>query len=89
MPNGRLTAAQLEILRVLAEVVPRWRLCGGGALAGFDTRHRGTRDLDLLIAHLQRFRDDLVRDLLAASRPQESAGIRPRTGLGPGHLSRL
>jgi hypothetical protein len=48
MSHGRLTPAQVEILRALAGVLPRWRLCGGGALAGFYTQHRGTRDLHLL-----------------------------------------
>jgi hypothetical protein len=48
MAIGRLTAGQVEILRALARIIPRWRLFGGAALAGFYTRHRGTRDLDLL-----------------------------------------
>lgn len=47
MNGGRLTPAQLEVLRALAGLVPAWRLAGGAALAGFHTRHRGTRDLDL------------------------------------------
>jgi len=48
MTQGKLTAAQVDILRALAGAIPRWRLTGGAALAGFYTRHRGTRDLDLL-----------------------------------------
>ena len=48
MTQGKLTAAQVDILRALAGATPRWRLTGGAALAGFYTRHRGTRDLDLL-----------------------------------------
>ncbi len=47
MGEGRLTSAQVEVLRALAGIVPAWRLAGGAALAGFYTRHRGTRDLDL------------------------------------------
>jgi hypothetical protein len=48
MAFGKLTPVQVEVLRALAGIVPRWRLCGGAALAGFHTRHRTTRDLDLL-----------------------------------------
>ena len=47
MVQGRLSSAQVEVLRALAGIVPPWRLSGGGALAGFHTRHRATRDLDL------------------------------------------
>ncbi len=47
MGQGRLSSAQVEVLRALAGIVPPWRLSGGGALAGFHTRHRATRDLDL------------------------------------------
>ena len=48
MAQGKLTSGQVDVLCALAGTVPRWRLCGGGALAGFYTRHRATRDLDLL-----------------------------------------
>jgi hypothetical protein len=37
MREGELTPAQVDVLRVLAGVVPPWRLVGGGALAGFHT----------------------------------------------------
>jgi len=47
MGEGRLTPAQGDVLHVLAGIVPPWRLVGGAALAGFYTRHRATRDLDL------------------------------------------
>lgn len=47
MSQGRLTSAQADVLRALAGMAPAWRLAGGAALAGFHTRHRGTRDLDL------------------------------------------
>ena len=48
MPAGNLTALQSRILRLLADVDPPWTLVGGAALAGFHTRHRFTRDLDLV-----------------------------------------
>jgi hypothetical protein len=44
---GRLSPLQVRILRLLAGLVPRWTLSGGGALAGVHTKHRDTRDLDL------------------------------------------
>jgi hypothetical protein len=44
---GRLSALQVEVLRLLAGVEPTWVLAGGGALVGIHTRHRETRDLDL------------------------------------------
>jgi hypothetical protein len=56
MSEGKLTSAQVEVLRALAGIVPAWRLVGGAALAGFYTRHRGTRDLDLFW-----FRKDLAQ----------------------------
>jgi hypothetical protein len=45
--GDRLTPLQRRILRVLAEMTPRWTLTGGGALAGVHLGHRATRDLDL------------------------------------------
>lgn len=42
-----LAPIQLEVLRVLASLRPRWTLTGGGALAGIYLHHRHTRDLDL------------------------------------------
>lgn len=47
MPQGSLSALQVSILRVLAPLTPQFTLTGGGALAGFHTQHRTTRDLDL------------------------------------------
>jgi hypothetical protein len=41
-----LTPLQERILRCLAGISPPWTLTGGGALAGFHTAHRTTRDLD-------------------------------------------
>lgn len=43
---GRLSPLQSEILDQLANTEPRWTLSGGGALVGFHTAHRVTRDLD-------------------------------------------
>lgn len=47
MRAGRLTPLQERILVVLASLEPSWTLTGGGALVGFYTKHRVTRDLDL------------------------------------------
>ena len=47
MSLGRLSHLQTRVLRLLADVRPRWTLTGGGALAGVHTQHRETRDLDL------------------------------------------
>jgi hypothetical protein len=44
---SRLSALQERILVLLADLEPRWRLTGGGALGGFHLGHRETRDLDL------------------------------------------
>ncbi len=47
MAVGRLSPLQVRVLEALAGVSPPWTLTGGGALAGFHTAHRTTRDLDL------------------------------------------
>jgi hypothetical protein len=44
---GKLSAIQERVLIILAGMTPPWTLTGGGALAGFHSGHRGTRDLDL------------------------------------------
>jgi hypothetical protein len=36
---------------ILAGLEPAWTLTGGGALVGFHTKHRETRDLDLFFHH--------------------------------------
>lgn len=51
MPQSRLSALQEQVLVVLAGMRPAWTLTGGGALVGFYTRHRETRDLDLFFHH--------------------------------------
>jgi hypothetical protein len=47
VPQGKLSALQQRILVVLSPLRPSWTLTGGAALAGFHTKHRETRDLDL------------------------------------------
>lgn len=47
MALGKLSTLQERILLLLANMTPPWTLSGGGALAGFHTVHRDTRDLDL------------------------------------------
>jgi hypothetical protein len=58
-------------LVVLAGVDPTWTLVGGAALAGFHTRHRATRDLDLFF-RAQRTLGDLPT---AVTRRLEAAGF--------------
>ncbi len=47
MSIGKLSPLQERILLQLAGIEPPWTLTGGGALAGFHTHHRETRDRDL------------------------------------------
>lgn len=47
MQVGRLSPLQTRVLHELAGLEPSWTLSGGGALVGFHTQHRETRDLDL------------------------------------------
>jgi hypothetical protein len=58
---GKLSALQQQILVALSEIRPTWTLTGGGALAGFHTKHRETRDLDLFF-HQQRDLGSSVAD---------------------------
>jgi hypothetical protein len=64
---GKLSALQQRILVVLSELRPSWTLTGGAALAGFHTRHRETRDLDLFFHH-QRQLGSIVADATQALR---------------------
>lgn len=57
MALGRLTPLQERVLVALAAVEPRWTLTGGGALVGFHTQHRETRDLDLFFRGLSTLGD--------------------------------
>lgn len=63
MPPSRLSPFQERILTVVAPARGDWVLTGGGALAGFHTRHRKTRDLDLFwrsSTQIQGARDDVL-----------------------------
>jgi hypothetical protein len=62
---------QERLLVVLAGVDPPWTLSGGGALAGFYTAHRDTRDLDLFWQH----RRDLGDSVDTVVRRLETAGL--------------
>ncbi|HET9623219.1 MAG TPA: nucleotidyl transferase AbiEii/AbiGii toxin family protein [Kofleriaceae bacterium] len=53
MALGKLSELQQRILVVLSHLRPSWTLTGGAALAGFHTKHRETRDLDLFFHHQQ------------------------------------
>jgi len=57
VPQGSLSPLQVRILRDLAGMSPPWTLTGGGALAGFHTGHRTTRDLDLFWRNRARLED--------------------------------
>ncbi len=71
MALGRLTALQEAALVALAEMSPAWTLTGGGALVGFYTHHRETRDLDLFF-RAERTLGHLVVD---ARQRLEAAGL--------------
>jgi hypothetical protein len=51
VPAGKLSPLQEQVLITLSDLRPPWTLTGGGALAGFHTKHRETRDLDLFFHH--------------------------------------
>jgi hypothetical protein len=58
---GKLSSIQERVLATLAAIEPRWTLTGGGALAGFYTKHRETRDLDLFFRHLDALGDTVTK----------------------------
>src|SRR5262249_30051624 len=60
-----LSTLQQRILVVLSQLRPVWTLTGGAALAGFHTKHRETRDLDLFFHH-QRDLGSIVADATQA-----------------------
>jgi hypothetical protein len=72
MSASTLTAFQQRLLVLLAHVRPRWRLTGGGALAGFHACHRQTRDLDLFWPHIESFADVIAK----AEQALRDAGLR-------------
>lgn len=66
---GSLSPLQVSVLQALANLVPRWTLTGGGALAGFHLAHRRTKDVDLFfhgIDTLMRLPEDAASMLRAA-----------------------
>lgn len=71
MPQGKLSALQQRILVVLSALRPSWTLTGGAALAGFHTKHRETRDLDLFFHHQQ----DLGSIVVDATQVLQAAGL--------------
>src|SRR5215831_6242870 len=71
MTPGKLSALQERILVVLAELRPVRTLTGGAALAGFHTKHRETRDLDLFFRPLR----DLGSVVMDATATLQRAGL--------------
>lgn len=71
MAQSRLTPLQVRILTLLAGIDPAWTLVGGGALVGFHTHHRDTRDLDLFFRP-QRALSELPGEV---TRRLEAAGL--------------
>ncbi|HEY0478178.1 MAG TPA: nucleotidyl transferase AbiEii/AbiGii toxin family protein [Kofleriaceae bacterium] len=61
MPPSKLSPLQEQVLIALSGLQPAWTLTGGAALAGFHTKHRETRDLDLFFHH-ERTLGSLVAD---------------------------
>jgi hypothetical protein len=51
VPPSKLSPLQEQVLIALSGLQPAWTLTGGAALAGFHTKHRETRDLDLFFHH--------------------------------------
>ena len=74
----RLSALQTQVLAALAGIEPPWTLTGGGALVGFHTKHRTTRDLDLFW-HGQHSIAEVRRDVMARLRAAGWAVAELRT----------
>jgi hypothetical protein len=66
-----LSAVQEQVLVALSGMQPTWTLTGGGALVGFHTKHRETRDLDLFFHH-QKALGSIVAD---ATHALQAAGM--------------
>jgi hypothetical protein len=64
---SRLSTLQERVLAALSGLRPAWTLTGGGALVGFYTQHRETRDLDLFFHH-ERTLGAIVTDATEALR---------------------
>jgi len=71
VPPSKLSPLQEQVLIALSGLQPAWTLTGGAALAGFHTKHRETRDLDLFFHH-ERALGSLVAD---ATHALQSAGM--------------
>jgi hypothetical protein len=71
VPRSKLSPLQEQVLIALSGLQPAWTLTGGAALAGFHTKHRETRDLDLFFHH-ERALGSLVAD---ATHALQSAGM--------------
>jgi hypothetical protein len=71
VPPSKLSPLQEQILIALSGLQPAWTLTGGAALAGFHTKHRETRDLDLFFHH-ERALGSLVAD---ATHALQSTGM--------------
>lgn len=74
MPPSKLSPLQEQVLIALSGLQPAWTLSGGAALAGFYTKHRETRDLDLFFHH-ERTLGSLVTD---ATHALQTAGMNVR-----------
>ncbi len=85
MADSRLTPLQQRVLRELAGNPSGWTLTGGGALAGFHTRHRTTRDLDLFW-HGRSELGTLPADVKARL---EAAGFTVATSRASPHFTRF
>jgi hypothetical protein len=72
---GKLSALQERILIILAGLEPAWTLTGGGALVGFHSLHRETRDLDLFFRPHKTL-EHLVPEI---TRRLESSGLTVQT----------
>ena len=71
MPPSKLSPLQEQVLIALSGLQPPWTLTGGAALAGFHTKHRETRDLDLFFHH-EKTLGSLVAD---ATQALQTAGM--------------
>ncbi len=71
MALGRLSEIQERVLIALAALQPPWTLTGGAALAGFHTKHRETRDLDMFFHGQRSLGDSAIR----AIQTLEAAGF--------------
>ena len=86
MALGRLSPLQERVLIALADLRPPWTLTGGGALAGFHTKHRETRDLDVFF-HGQQSLGEIVTDAIRTLQVAGLAAVPLRSSATFGQLS--